>query len=232
MQNVAEKTEMGEALTNFRLSRRMTQKELAGKLGVERDTYKNWEYGQNDPPREILEKLRSMGFRQALAVKEHAIGLDRWVRTVTALPQAPIRNLGYVGGGEESSADPYEGQFFVPIEFAAEDHGGFELEGNSMLPFLHPGDVLIFKLTYQPKIGRINIMVAPGDSKPVAKQLEMREGRLRVESFNADYQPFEPDGTRFMGFLIGIIGDRIRVGPQWDGIGRDFLEGEFSSRLP
>lgn len=49
-----------ENLIKYRLSKGLTQKQVAKKLGVSYRTYQAYEYGQNNPPLPILYKLQKL----------------------------------------------------------------------------------------------------------------------------------------------------------------------------
>lgn len=232
---------IGARIKKVREARGLTQEQVADRIGKSASSVRGYEKGEGQIWRhpELINALA-----EALGVTAAFLfgGLGQtWFegegprfRSVEALPQAQIRRLGYIGGGTESSQDPLDalGVLYVPLEFAGEDHTGFELEGNSMLPYLHPGDTLIFKMNYQPRIGRINAAILKEDGGPVAKQVEIRDGNLVLASFQDDYAPIPPEDVKFLGYLIGIDGESLRIGPIWDGIGRDYLDRELRSRLP
>jgi transcriptional regulator with XRE-family HTH domain len=241
----------GEKIRAARTAKRppWSQYDLAKESGVSRSAIANYETGRTGPPEAELAKIaRALGidpswFREGpdeLTVEYVAPGPNsivaerraQYMPSTEAKGTVPIPVIGAIGAGEESGSDEEPRVLYVPAEFAGQDHGAFPLEGNSMLPYLHPGDTLIFKLTYQPRIGRVNAVICPGDSKPVAKQVALRDGDLRIESFNDAYEAVASDGVRFLGFLIGIDGDNLRMGPIWDGIGKDYIERELRSRLP
>jgi len=50
-------------LRQFRLRLRMTQAEIADKLGASRQQYANWEYGRSQPTGVYLTRLESLGSR-------------------------------------------------------------------------------------------------------------------------------------------------------------------------
>lgn len=50
----------GKRLREVRKSKKITQQELADRLGIKRNTYSDWENGKTDPSFEILVKLADL----------------------------------------------------------------------------------------------------------------------------------------------------------------------------
>ena len=50
----------GKRLREFRKSKKITQQELADRLGIKRNTYSDWENGKTEPTFEILVKLADL----------------------------------------------------------------------------------------------------------------------------------------------------------------------------
>lgn len=50
----------GKRLREVRKSKKITQQELADRLGIKRNTYSDWENGKTEPTFEILVKLADL----------------------------------------------------------------------------------------------------------------------------------------------------------------------------
>ena len=50
----------GERLREVRKSKKITQQEVADRLGIKRNTYSDWENGKTEPTFEILVKLADL----------------------------------------------------------------------------------------------------------------------------------------------------------------------------
>lgn len=70
------KAMIGQALTQFRKEKSMSQKEVAAALGISQATYSTYERGRTEPPAEILVRLSYL-FRVSV---DHLIQRDRLVR--------------------------------------------------------------------------------------------------------------------------------------------------------
>lgn len=62
--------DLAEQLKRWRARVRMTQKEIAQRLGISRERYANWENGKARPPAEFVAGLIQLGFEDPLAVRE------------------------------------------------------------------------------------------------------------------------------------------------------------------
>lgn len=197
MLEVAANTELGEALRKFRDTRRMTQDELAAQLGVKRDTYKNWEYGQNEPPRKVLAKLRSMGFG-------HEVG-DPLIPASQLL--IPIPYIGTVSASEKADwTDPFESESFeyVPPEMG-DGKGRFccRVASDSCFDLLWPDDIAVFQRTDIPKIGAI-VLFRSFDNRITIKQLKHDGENFVLHPLNPAYPDEKAEGS-MVGYLVGIV---------------------------
>jgi len=98
---------------------------------------------------------------------------------------------------------------------------------------IRPGDILVFRDWNWAKHGKINAVVLPEDPRPLVKELSLDDDQQPVlVSFNDDFAPIPAKGATFCGYLVGIIGDSIRIGPILSGIGHNDIVRELQSRLP
>lgn len=207
---------------------RVTQEEMAERLGVRRSVYKNWEYGMNAPPASIIARLEDLGLE---ASKERAKAMAKLRSGATAR----LKVLGSIGAGSgpDGQPDPEELES-VPVEFARSDYSGLVVEGDSMLPYLQPGDILVFKDTRIPKLNKIMAVRVDGGPELLVKRATHAGGDgWELHSANPSYPPVHPGHQlECLGYLVGIIGDTIRIGPEELGIDEKYIEVHLRSRLP
>lgn len=225
MWTVAANTPSQEALelVSIRKKLRLKQREMADALGVGFDRYRNMEY--RHPTKEALDAARFM------LAKDQPIGLLGLRPTATG----KLRVLGSVGAGPgpEYARDDWE--MYVPVEFSRDDYGGLTVppDATSMLPTIHPGDTLIFKVQPVPKLNKILAVRLPGDTYPVVKKCVYKDGKLTLRSLNPEFPDLAIDGGEVLGYLVGIISVdyTIRIGPEDSGIDERFVEDHMRSRL-
>lgn len=215
-----------QQLKAIREELRLTQSEMGATFGLSRAQYKNYEY-QVRPPDDMLRTARLM-----LAEFQSRGGL----RTLRPMQMASIPVFGSAGAGSPPTSSRDSGEVFVPIEFFQPDYHGIVLEPDalSMLPYLHPGDTLIFKDTEQAKAGKI-MAINPGDGElPIVKKIRYGESGIILHSFNAEFPDVPLAGGRVLGFLVGLIGlnQDFRVGPEDSGLTEHHIEELFRARIP
>lgn len=175
-------------LKTIRTSLRYSQAQFAQILGVERDTYKNWEYS-TEPPQAIMDKAISMGrgYQQV---------------ELRATPLAPIPVVGAVSAGPGSNIHPDMDQIWVPTHMAQYDSCGWEAEGDSMMPWIQAGDIVVAK---DHKVARAGypFMIRRADGSASVKILAYHDGSWYYKSLNPSYPEETAEGT-LLGYVIGI----------------------------
>lgn len=187
MQLLLMASENGRQLRAIRMRMNLTQEEFATRLGVTRARYKNWEYGLAEAPDEIVLK---------------AVGLDSYREvTIKGIPLAPIPVVGAASAGEGSQFHPDLDQLWVPQYMARLDSRGWEAEGDSMLPWIQPGDIVVARDYKSPKLG-YPFMIRREDGSTSVKILAYDQDWV-YKSLNPKYDP-EPARGELLGYVIGI----------------------------
>lgn len=199
---------------------------MARELGVSRTRYVNWENGPYGPNPDIQPKLTE---RLDDLERMHSGGLAR----LKGQAQGKLKMFGNVGAGSEPYHGDSEGEMDVPIEFAAEDFGGLVCEGDSMLPYLHPGDTLVFLNCTQARLNKLFAVRPTKGGYPLVKRLVYEDGKWLLRSFNVRHKDLPLEDYTLLGYLAGFIsGDgHIKVGPIRDGITETFLLERFQTRI-
>ena len=179
----------------------MKQTTLAKRIGVSQQRLSAWEHGKHDP--------EPIG-----VVNEIAVALEvtpDWLLHGTKLKRTKAEETGMVkiygaasaGIGNANSIDGAEIE--VPIQFAQDDFGALIVDGDSMMPLLHPGDIAIFKDWKYPKPGYVVAAELPSRDW-VIKRAVFTDGRFVLRSDNERY-PDILEEARCSGFLVGIVRD-------------------------
>ena len=201
-------------LAELRKSRGLSQTELGEIIGESQDWVYNREKG--------ITRLRSKDktrLAMALGVPETAIGSGSVVReTMTpygsALPNVGqlqasrtgrVKVYGAVSAGSGNTSHFDSAEVEVPIELSRPDFGALVVEGDSMMDFLHPSDVAIFKDWPTEKLNYIVAAELP-DRTWVVKLMVFEDGRFKLRSMNPNYPDIEPP-FRISGFLVGFVRD-------------------------
>lgn len=206
-----------EKLRTARESRhpRVSQTEAGELLGMPRSTYASYERGVVEPTDAMF----------SILAKAWSIPLDWFYAETKALPPQHSGELKQVYISQErKDSIPFwgscpAGEFemptdelewvSVPREFADPDRFvAFRVAGDSMLPTLLPGDVIIVKRTAKPLPGRP--VLAFWEGGLCLKRLKHRNGALALVSDNPDYPAIEPrDGIEYLGEVVSIRRDTL-----------------------
>lgn len=218
-------------MKTFRQDRHLTQAEMAERLGVNRSRYANWEIGRAYPrPREAT-RFEDMEASELLVVREQRTGFA----PLTPTPLAKIKLWGPVGAGVEPNLRDGERDLYVPADFAADDFGGLVCDGDSMLPYLHPGDYLIFKECKDVRLDKLFAVRPPDGGEPLVKKLvyDAGEGEWILRSLNPRYPDKSATHYELMGYLVGLISANsgLKLGPDRRGIDERYIEDNLKSRL-
>lgn len=197
---------------------KLTQFQLADLAGIKRSRLAQYEAGRTEPPLPVLTKI-------AQALRLRTADLYDGDEPLTGKPQTPrtrpeeggkikVYGSSSAGRGNTSSIDP--GEIDVPIELCRDDYGALVIEGDSMMPFLQPSDVTVYRDWHYPKVGSIMAAtLANGDW--VTKLVAHENGRFLLRSLDSRYEDITEDFT-LSGYLVGIIRENgpeklIRMNP-------------------
>lgn len=138
----------------------------------------------------------------ALAVAERR---QRYQKNFKAEETVRLKIYGGIsaGDGNTSSIDPDE--IDIPLEYARQDFGALYVEGDSMMPYLQPSDLVIFRDWTKEKIGYI-FAAELEDSTWVVKALVYEGGKFKLRSANPDYADIEGP-FKLTGYFVGFIRD-------------------------
>ena len=190
----------------------MKQADLAKRIRVSSSRLSNWENGDHDPSdMEALNRIADaleVSSKWLLTGESDALRSGTGVQLPRTKPElsGKIKLYGRIGANPHGNTSYIDSdEIDVPHELSREDYGGLVVEGDSMLPFLHPSDIVIFRDWPAEKIG--HVMAAQlDDGDWVVKLLVYEDGAFRLRSINGRY-PDVTDGYRLAGFLVGIVRD-------------------------
>lgn len=190
-------TNTSDRLRSLRKLLDLTQREMAQKLGVALNAYKNWEYG-HEPPSDILRQVDDLERKtpEISPFKIPAPTLD-----------IPIPYIGHISASSPMHySDPLESDEFeyVPSHMG-DDKGLFccRILGDSMYPLLHPEDLCVFKKSEVPRLGCV-ILFRSHDDKCTVKTLKHNGTEFYLQPENRGYE-IQPATGSVVGFLIGYI---------------------------
>lgn len=187
--------DLADRLKTIRQRLRLTQEEMAVKLGASRATYKNWEYGVAKPPQRAVAEIALL---DAEVVKPAipAYELD-----------VPLRTIGAIAASQKVDwTDPFESDDFeyVPGHMAGE-RGRFtcRVASDSMMPLLQPNDLCIWQHSPIPRINAVILYRHP-DRRVTIKQLKHDGTHYLLHPLNEAYDEERGEGEQ-VGYLVGYV---------------------------
>jgi SOS-response transcriptional repressor LexA len=176
------------------------QEAMADLLRVKRTTYANYEKSSR-VPEAVMRSARAM------APPSEEIGGIREAR-----PRAKVEMPLYsaVPASQWEEPDDTEDTEEVDAKFAGPGRFLARIKGDSMYPFLHPGDIAVFERTDSPALNRV--ILAQCDCGVTVKQYRSEGNRAVLRALNRDHADCEAESWECLAVLIGII--RIEDGTE------------------
>lgn len=154
---------------------------------------------------------------KALGAPDGPADLPRVVRT--KLQPVPVVGSASMGSGSSDHPDNYE--LYVPASMASDDCRAWEAEGDSMAPWIAPGDVVLVRPHKVPRVG-YPMLVRREDGSVSLKIIAFENGGYLLKSLNPAY-PSEPADVEYIGYMTG----RYR-----SVAGYELIESELSGLRP
>lgn len=192
-------------IEKLRRAKGLNQTEVAKAIGVPQVTYSRWERGINYPKKARLFELANF----------FGVTVDDLFKD--DLPVAPARTripvLGTVAAGipitaEENIIDWEEISSNVAMEG---DFFALQITGDSMLPYIAPGDIVIVKQTPVVRSGAVAIVLVNGD-EGTCKKVFFRDNGIELRAYNTDvFPPKLYTRKEVMTLPVTICGEVVEV---------------------
>lgn len=214
--------DFGLRLRNLRQSKDMSQNELAKRLNLASSSVARYESGERKPDTDRLVDIANLFnvTTDYLLCKTdspylYAEDLTSAVRLSPDSKQKAIRvpTLGYIRGGEPMVTDDnflgYE-EMVVPSTTSADDFIGLKVEGDSMMPIIPEGSIVIIKLQPSCENNDICAVRVNGDSVTVKRVKRLPDGMYLIPE-NTSYSPKFYTAEEVNNVPIEIIGKVIEM---------------------
>lgn len=205
----------GAKLKSCRKNMSLSQKEFGQKIGVAESTVSLYESNKRFPDPETLKKISTLfnisidyllGNSPEKLPNQKSSGRGIRIpvlgRVVAGIPiEATQEILGY----EEITPDLAKtGEFFA-----------LQVKGDSMLPKLEEGDIVIVKCQEDVETGDIAIVLVNGDEATI-KQVKKVDGGIMLYGFNSDvYAPHFYSNQQIEALPVRILGKVIESRRSW-----------------
>ena len=198
----------GERLRMLREQFKMTQEEVADKLGVNRVTYLKWETGENQPIRKLKEisELYGVSYDYILGNDAHA---EKQPRAGVRIPV-----LGTIAAGVPLDAI----EDIIDWEEIPEDwlRGGSEyfalkIKGGSMEPRIFDGDVVIVRKQPCVESGQVAAVMVGNEAATVKKIKITPEGVMLIGLNASVYEPHFYTTPEIESLPLKVLGRVVEV---------------------
>lgn len=194
----------GDVIKRKRKEKGLTQEELGKLLGVNKGAVSKWEAGrvQNIKRSKLLQlaKILDVSPNELLDDYEEKPGAFR-IPVLGRVPAGvPIEEIEEVIDYEEISDKLAEtGDYFA-----------LKIQGDSMEPRIHDGDVVIVRCQCEANTGDVVIATINGENG-TCKRLKKTEDGLMLLSYNPEYDPFVFSKREVAEKPVSIIGKVIEA---------------------
>lgn len=201
----------GQRITKLRKERDLQQKEVAAAIGMNRIVLNRIELGK-----------RPLRDDEAVALADFFhVTTDYLLKGVTAQPRdkkgVRIPVLGRVVAGIpiEAVEEILDYEEITPELAATGEFFALQVKGDSMLPKLEEGDIVIVKKQADVETGDIAIVLVNGDEATI-KQVKKVNGGIMLYGFNPDvYEPHFYSNQQIEELPVRILGKVIESRRSW-----------------
>lgn len=202
-------------LKRLREEKEMTQAELGKALEISPSAIGMYEQGRRTPDIPTLKKIASyfnvsldylLGNAPAKTVQQKTTG--RGVRI-------PVLGRVVAGIPIEAVEEILDYEEITPELAATGEFFALQVKGDSMLPKLEEGDVVIVKKQEDVETGDIAIVLVNGDEATI-KQVKKVNGGIMLYGFNPDvYEPHFYSNQQIQELPVRILGKVIESRRSW-----------------
>lgn len=181
------KMALKDNILKARKDKNMTQDEVAKELFVKRQTYGAYERGVSVPDAIVLDKLA----RLFEVTTDYLLGSDektKNVRTKRRTIKMPVYGMVAAGAPILTVEDILD---YIEVDEEDINGGDFialQVKGDSMLPDIKSGDIILVKRQPDVDSGQIAVVIINGDEATVKKVVKQRNG-INLVATNTEYEP-------------------------------------------
>ena len=229
-------TTTAEELRAIRKRLRLTQDEMAIRLGTTRGTYKNWEYGQSSPGESTMSAARALS-SVVISIPEHepnarVLPIRDATPVIQSLAEGQIALLpvwkaqGGIIGDEEFSFEEFEAEMlgvpaFLVMGAPIERFRAVVVSGFSMSPRIESGAIVVVRLADEAASGVITVVQADAGRLFVKTFRRDSYGNPELHSISDKFPPIDAvhlKGWRVRAVSCGIVHpyEPGRANIEWD----------------
>lgn len=192
-------------IRELRKSRNIKQVELCKSLGITQGALSGWENGKYEPDISSLKKMSKIFDISIDELLGKATPSNPNVIKIPILGQVaagvPIEAIEEVAGYEELDAQEFSPDY---------EYFGLKIKGDSMMPRIHKGDVVIVRKQSDIDNGDVAIVCVNGD-EATCKQVKKHTNGITLISYNSVYEPMFFTNEEIESKPITILGKVVEL---------------------
>ena len=199
-----------ETIANYVNSRALPK--LADAAGVDYNRLRNYTRGR-------IKSLNAEEFARIHSIGVRDSGNIYRILNVTPTAMVDVPVVGSAAGGSGAEIHGEEYTVPVPKDMTKDDTRGWLAEGDSMSPWIIPGDVVLCLPRKTPAIGYA-MLIRNEDGGMMVKAVDLNGSGIVLRSINPTY-PDLPASVEFIGIVTGIyrsVGSYTRVSNDLNGL--------------
>lgn len=192
-----------DMLKFFRMRANLSQSELAEKLGVAASTISMYEVGKREPDFETEERIADFFNTDLNTLRgrdnesKSGVIINVLGRVAAGIPIEAIENI--IDTEEITEEMARTGKFF-----------GLRIQGDSMEPDIHDGDIVIVRQQEDAESDEIVIALINGNDG-VCKRLKKYKNSIALVSINANYEPMYFTNEDISEKPVRIVGKVVEL---------------------
>lgn len=148
--------------------------------------------------------VRDLGAYPALRPPAARGTASQVMRIAAALRAAPFAPLAAAAGtGLELWDTVCEDWITLPDDMPSGDYVALKASGDSMLPLLHSGDILLVKVGRRPQVSTVVVARVPEEGYVVKRVAELSRGEIALASLNSDFANLRISASE--GLVLGTV---------------------------
>ncbi len=187
---------------------KISQAEIARRLGVQRSSISDWKLGKTEPSIEMIHKLavvlKVLPSELLGTEQPEFTDLSKWIT---------LKVIGKVPAGVALEAiEEYEGEIIVPPEDARPGYFALRVEGESMHPRVLSGDVVVVAPNLEPYNGQVVVTRVNGEGEVTLKEFQRDGETILLVPENKAFQTkvFKPGSDmKIVGVVVSLQRRRV-----------------------
>lgn len=195
--------DLGKMLKELRVSKNLSQEEMANLVGVGKATIANYEANRRDLN---FDKLQEILKALNISVKDF-FSDEKEEKTSTVATRIPIFSNASAGYGKYAQEEPLD-WLELPNSMAKNADFGAFVEGNSMEPKIYEDDLLLIRKTETLEDGEIGVFYLNENIYCKKYKYNSVTRITTLKSLNEKYDPIRienEDDFHIIGRVVGVI---------------------------